>query len=392
MGQVHSVGSSSQVCPISEVGVYDLNPLAWELAHTRARESVGKLRNKDGQPLGCGILIGVDRLLVPYHVIEGDCPENLSAFFTKNDSTTCCTRLCPVLRFLVVDDQLDFAILQLSKGDCNFYPGEDFNIPDISHQDNPGAFVLGRFDQDEPVSEYISGGEPCYDGEFCSFANTDHGCSGSGYFDREGNLFAMHLSRSSGLCGDDSQQRRAISLSKIIRAIPEVFRIQKSLPSPEVESIPACAITSLPSDHCVILERHGTLQSLISSSETIYPITKSLFSSIVSILHSKFNDIQAKKAFFDNIWGSLGTVYRHSNFRIDRQSHTPTAANLQIQVKGITLATALVANDLLSYAQNNPARIAEVVNYVVRKFEEAIHFAYHSEAALVYEISLRNFH
>lgn len=195
---------SSNVC-------YQIPPM-WKLADEIASSSVGKI-TANGKDLGCGVLIGIDRVLVPAHVIAGKCSDDLQVNFLSHYF---CSSYWAVTFF--VDEALDLAILQLERGGGRF-PGEVRYFPRLNVGIPPQQFLLGRFDGEFPNSAILERGQLCYDGNFCSFASTRQGCSGSGYFDQDGNLFALHLSRSNDSCaGVPKGERKAVLVSQMIQS------------------------------------------------------------------------------------------------------------------------------------------------------------------------------
>lgn len=192
------------------------------------RFSVGKILNND-QNLGCGILIGIDRMLVPYHVISGTYADNLEICL-QNDSHA---YKFNGLKFLILNPELDFCILQLSKNEQGFWPGQLIDFPEISFQKYSGSFVFARFDGETPSTQIVQLGVSCHESHFYSIVETLPGCSGSGYLEPSKKLFAMHLYRSTGLCGINSDVRKALYLSAISSSSAEaesILSIPKDTP------------------------------------------------------------------------------------------------------------------------------------------------------------------
>ena len=142
----------------------------------------------------------------------------------------------------------------------------------------------------------------------------------------------------------------------------------------------------------VIPERHGTLEAAVLSKEGVYKVPSSVTRDILNFF-SSFKTLEAKRNFYSIIWCGTGTVYQlptYASFgtRLDSQSPRNNAGNLQIQVKGQTVATVLVSNELAKYANGNDQKIAEVVNYITFKFFMAIKNVVHHDEAIVVAIAL----
>lgn len=177
---------------------------AWNVPH----ESVGQVQI-NGRDCGCGILIGIDRMLIPFHLISGAHPNDLQITFQQDNDQCCVILTFSVLQFVTYDARLDYCILRLAEDECGNFPGNLLDFPEVSYDRYDGAFLFAS--SDTMIQE---GGGPCGISNFCSSVESMPGYSGSGYFDPWGRLFAMHLSRATGLCGPDNE-RRALYLCEI---------------------------------------------------------------------------------------------------------------------------------------------------------------------------------
>jgi hypothetical protein len=221
-----------------------------------------------GDALGCGVLIGIDRLIVPLHVISPRCPEELTVLFSPD--ALLYSLAFKVLDFVVRDSTLDWAVLQLGKDVCGRFPGNYLPIPKISDQVHQGPFLFSSFDQKFPsVSE--GEGESCSLENFCANVITSSGSSGGGYFDSEGNLFAIHLSRSSGLCAPLGPfQKKALYLKDCISRCSVIFKMAVCCPICPPKESPSCAPVFFSPDPCFIEEGKPVIEKQISSNNQIY--------------------------------------------------------------------------------------------------------------------------
>jgi len=186
--------------------------------------SIGQVQ-VNGQKSGCGVLVGIDRLFIPAHIISGSCLSDLKVLFVREDNYYCYVYSFDVARFLIIDNQLDFCILQLAPNNDGTLPGNHIPIPAISYDQHRGEFLFARFDGDIPKVNVIPFGQACYDSYFCSVVQTEPGSSGSGCFDQNGRLFAIHLSRSTGLCDADVNERKALYLREVALKNVDAFKL-----------------------------------------------------------------------------------------------------------------------------------------------------------------------
>lgn len=145
--------------------------------------------------------------------------------------------------------------------------------------------------------------------------------------------------------------------------------------------------------HHVIPERHGILEVVRTKRESIYKIPPGVVEDIFSFI-SSFTTVELKKDLYAKAWSQRGTKYRYPaqsqpgfnthdkwGTRFDVESQRSNAANLQIQVRGQTVATVLVSNELIPYATTDD-KISAVVNYILRIFETSIYHANKNEEAI----------
>ena len=193
--------------------VCDRIPPIWKQADLIACASVGQIQS-NGWSLGSGVLIGIDRVLVPAHVLAGVRSDGLQVVFHSHSHY----QRYWILTFFV-DEDLDLAILQLDRSVGQF-PGETRSFPYLNTNVPPnGEFLLGSFDEQSPSSRIYESSHLGYSSNFCSFIPIEDGCSGSGYFNQEGHLFALHLSRSNDFCaGAPKEERKVILVSQMLQS------------------------------------------------------------------------------------------------------------------------------------------------------------------------------
>lgn len=209
----------------SNVYLYELATIRpdWHAPAQLASPSVAKVTTGHGDHLGCGILIGIDRILVPAHILSQTCTDNLRIEFDMSDERYCFSQSFNVLQAHDFHPELDFCILQVARansGHCaGYYPGQKISIPGFSFQQHHDEFLLVHTDGKGSQIVSIGAQRQCSDwgGQLCSYSATVQGSSGGGYFDKSGALIAMHLHRSTGFCGGSNQERKAIFIADIIR-------------------------------------------------------------------------------------------------------------------------------------------------------------------------------
>lgn len=226
-----------------------------------ALASIAKIRD-----LGCGVLFGIDRMIVPLHVISSRCPEELSVQFSYEEQSI----FFPVLQIIAMDPVLDCAILQLGALADGSYPGNVVPFPQISCREHRGPFVLSSFDGELP-SLQMGDGAPCCDVNFCSDVWTGPGCSGGGYIDLEGRLFAIHLSRSSGACDPFTlSTTKALYLKDLVFKYPALFGRPVCTPLSPPQTT-CCAPLFVSNDPCFSEEGGGpVIHFKIPSQNQVY--------------------------------------------------------------------------------------------------------------------------
>ncbi len=217
----------SQPAPVPSATMYPFQLTEarpeWSSAIECASGSVAHVHSVAGDPLGCGILIGIDRLLVPAHLVEGGCTLHFKVVFPMTDGYTCFDQEFNVRQFLEVNGDLDYAIVLLDKaqtGPCHGrYPGNVCPIAKLRCKHHSGQYLLVH--SDAGGSTVASIGDPCVgvssDTRYCAYSETGPGSSGGGYFDKNGALFAMHSARVAPHCGVTGLERTAVFIQDILR-------------------------------------------------------------------------------------------------------------------------------------------------------------------------------
>lgn len=209
---------------------------------------------------------------------------------------------------------------------------------------------------------------------------------------------------SGGVCSIHQGQSEALTINQIYHTIEMISKSNTNLQCRALEILSALSenIVDMPMlrmqnstvylhPNQVIPERHGTLKMIIISGESIYKVAKDIKDDVFKYCDTLNED--SKKALFNAIWGPIGTIHKfdtHGTWgtRLDVQSPGKDSANLQIQVKGQTIATVQVAKELQQYGKTHPARALEVVNYMLRKFRDGVNYAYGTAKATNVKISL----
>ncbi|MCB1067419.1 MAG: hypothetical protein KDK96_08980 [Chlamydiia bacterium] len=183
----------------------------------QAKSCTGKITANSGGHLGCGILVGIDRFLAPLHCVSEKNSFELNVSFSVENSNRCFRYECKVWGIHKISDE--FVILQLSKDEHNNYPGNIISFPSLSQEIHQGEFLFSTHSDDMPQT-VINDGSSCKEIgsfiKFCSNITTKPGDCGGGYFDTNGALFGIHISRSSGLCTLAEGVRQAIYAKDIV--------------------------------------------------------------------------------------------------------------------------------------------------------------------------------
>lgn len=229
----------------------------WGAIAEIAFNSVGRI-SMGGSHLGCGVLVGIDRLLVPFHVLEGHCLDALDILFEVDSGESCYLYSCKAVALLSANRENDFCLLQVSPicGFESMLPGNLLSIPGMSWERAFSDTLMVHVADDG--SKVLSLSSPCSrfaSEDLCSYHPTTPGSSGGACFTKAG-LLAMHRARSTGLCGRPASERSAILLSEIAKrchllALPACMR----LCPPKL--VKTCLPTFLRRDLCYEEEKGG---------------------------------------------------------------------------------------------------------------------------------------
>jgi hypothetical protein len=198
----------------------------WKKATDMAVQSVGLLHQNNQFDAGYGtvVLISLDVALVPFHVIAGKCSQNLSVTFGAYETDTHCLigHTYPIKSLLEYNDKLDYALVLIGSNERQRLPGHDFRVANLTTCPPSTTSMVAHC----PGGGYIkiSIAHTCDENGFaltyCSYVSTEGGSSGGGVFNNNGYLSAIHVSRSTGLCGGDVNERYALPLRQIIETNP----------------------------------------------------------------------------------------------------------------------------------------------------------------------------
>ncbi|MBP7074562.1 MAG: hypothetical protein KBA81_04165 [Rhabdochlamydiaceae bacterium] len=182
----------------------------WKALINFAKSCTAKITiNQDH--LGCGVLVGIDRVLVPAHVISAT-PYNLKVSFSVEDDRFCyLPQVFDVLNVHPISEK--FVILQVGPDTSSKYAGNIIKFPKITTERYKGPFLFSTYSGESPSTQISEGYICCEPGgpvQFCSIITTEDGDCGGGYFDEQGYLLGIHVSRSSGMCTLSAETRQAI--------------------------------------------------------------------------------------------------------------------------------------------------------------------------------------
>ncbi len=191
----------------------------WVPAVIHASQSVGQVYTANGSFLSCGLLVGVDRIILPLHALSGICLSDIRINFWKTTHSCCYHYVFEVHNNAIeIRQDEDVCILQIRCDIRGELPGNYLTIPQISQIPNDNNFFfLHVIDGRLAVGFGDQCGGSSFRRHFCSTTVTSPGSSGGIYFDRGGiTSFAMHLEKSSGLCGG-VDQKYGVALSEICK-------------------------------------------------------------------------------------------------------------------------------------------------------------------------------
>jgi hypothetical protein len=350
-------------------------------AIVRTTRAIGCVLTDDGQQNGSALYIGQGFIIVPKHCFPA---EKGLIRFISHDS--------PIIATTVVNGELDPSLG--FKADYKILFTEhayDIEPAKLSIEVAKGPSVQINYQVDgelymtpyESVEEAPRGYATRSD--FSSVITIDGDSGGSRFSINARAIHSIHQGESEALKMNDiyhslEQIKNRGQLPQQILEILRMNIIDDTMLRMHFSSV------SLQSTH-VIPERHGRLAVAVISRERINPLTAQKFQDIFNFLDS-INSQNSKRDFYARIWARIGTQYELPTFRLDTQSPRYNAANLQIQVDRQTVATVLVSAELQNYVGSITPRIAEVTNYVVRQFRNAVNYARLNQTALVMGITL----
>ncbi|MCE5317884.1 MAG: serine protease [Parachlamydia sp.] len=154
-----------------------------------------------------------------------------------------------------------------------------------------------------------------------------------------------------------------------------IQHIKNLFPQPANAVHPIIGPVQIDSLHSELPVIHGTLCVLIEDGEPLANCSNEIINEVMNFLDG-FDTSEKKAELYSKCWGNPGTIYEfpdHQNRvgRLDIQRPPPDFTNLQIQIGGKSIATVLISKALSQYA-GDQAKMAEVINYVIRKFKGAV--------------------
>ncbi|MFI5343021.1 MAG: hypothetical protein ACHQUC_02245 [Chlamydiales bacterium] len=368
---------------------------SWVPMVTELTQKVGRVYLEDGTFLCCGLPVGKNHFVLPFHALSDVCLDKLRIGFIRPDTKDFCYQSFYFeveKNFIAINKKKDCCLLQFREHEFSLPPAYTVGILKLTTPPNDNQFFLLHMINGRMA---VSFGNECQGGTrgFCSTVETNPGSSGGIYFNYSGQAFSMHIERSSGLCGG-AGEKYGIPLEPIFKtnsALAIVDQMRQRLPQPIESSL--CFSTMLSLDPCTIPEVHGTLRSVIHIGEAIL-VHKDAFDIALNFLKIIKNSGK-KEEFFSNIWRNVGTIYKIYNvnlstgksdqgfIRLDVQPGPSDDVNLQIQVGPKTIATVLVSKKLYHASKDE---IYGVVNYILRKLEEAVIHAEKTRETRVYHV------
>lgn len=199
---------------------------------------LARVLDERGQHLGCCMLIGIDRVAMPFHLLQGTCLDKLNVeFYRHHDELKICyVSCCKIWKTLDGSEDHDWAFLQLSPIFSGYgvgdYPGHHHLIPSIVSAPVKGSeFIFAHVDNYN--QRVLSLGTACsqeqFQGGFCGYVSTQAGSSGGISFTRYG-AFGFHQRRSTGVCGISEKAKRSFILTHVLAHW--IFQIPKCQPLP----------------------------------------------------------------------------------------------------------------------------------------------------------------
>lgn len=232
-----------------------------------AFNAVMRVANQAGH-LGCAVLVGIDRILLPLHLLAGECLTTLH-FILEKESEECCL---PALSFrardiLFTSEEAGCCLVQLaplctSEGNLLF-PGQVSKVPALCLTSS--STVTLQVHVNEEGQKVLSLADSCSlrSAGFCSYHPTVPGSSGGGLFTLQG-FTALHQARSSGLCSP-RDERVATTLASLVCLWP-ILTLSPCFPLCPSSLVRSCLPPAAPSDPCY--EEEGGLKGRITHWET----------------------------------------------------------------------------------------------------------------------------
>ncbi len=247
-------------------------PFDWSQTAHSVVQCAGSVRN-NGAHIGWATLVGIDRAIIPYHLVNGACLQSFTVTFWDQ---------CSFDHYKIVNIfanvAADFAVIQFAQGICdpNAFPGHHFPFPRIIGlaETNQELMLVHGNEAGQRVAS-IGKLFGCTDqsGNLCTTIKTILSSSGGSYFNRWGHLIAIHLARATGLCSNSNQERKALLLQDLWNE-----NFMSPIPVCQPLSPPARPLACLPyvMDHDVCYTPEGRKPPVHETNIEFVPANKRL--------------------------------------------------------------------------------------------------------------------
>lgn len=183
----------------------------WVSTAVAADKARANIQSRSDEHLGSGILVGIDRLLVPAHILGAYSPDDFQVTFKCENKLRSWIQKFSCARFLEYNTGHDWCIIQLNARPDGIYPGNLVKMPSY-HEDYTGKALLVH--QENGVTKFSLGEikqEDQRQAPFsCSEIQASEGSCGGCSYTPEGDLISMHLGQAM-----TNDKRWAVKISAI---------------------------------------------------------------------------------------------------------------------------------------------------------------------------------
>lgn len=186
----------------------------WELAAKFASTCCGHIVTAAGETIGSGVLVGVDCLLVPLHLVQTGAPHQFSVHFEDQNGSN---HIYKFATFREFNARFDYCIVQLEADANNRHAGEAIPIPEVSQGSARELLLVHQKEGKTIFSLSQTSLVPIPTSAFTfSFSSTHPGSSGGCLFTKNGKLVSMHLGRDKA--GESPKQRVSVTLKDVYKS------------------------------------------------------------------------------------------------------------------------------------------------------------------------------